>query len=219
VVYGEIDITNAPGSWRLNIVDIATGIVKPFSDENWANAFRIEWLRDGSGIVLIGTRAGDGMSASRDQVYFVSYPEGISRRITSDGNLYDANSLGITRDGAILAIPSNRSSQIWSMRSNGDMATAVQITRGLADGRGGLVTLPDGRIAYIARTSVDLTVWIANGDGSGAKQLSTGYQFLEELRADATGKYLIFSAPKDSLHHLFRIDINSGEVKQLTLGE
>lgn len=208
--------------WSLKEIDITTNLEKSISRETWGNIHRIEWLPNGSGLVMIGTRVGDALTTFRDQVYTVSYPDGESRRITNDGNRYDPVGLGVTRAGAIIAIPSVRLSQIWSMDGKGDASTAVQLTRGGSDGRTGLVALRDGRIVYTVRTGDEITIWISNGEGADARQVTTGFKVLEEIRADPEGKYLIFSAASESQQkarqHIYRVDIDGGNIKQLTFG-
>lgn len=222
VVFSELDRT---GSWKwyLREVDLETGSEKSLGEESWGNIYRIEWIPDGSGIVMIGTRYGEGLSIHRDQVYFVSYPDGASRRVTNDGYRHNPSALGVTKDGEIIAVPNARPSQIWSMDAKGYAGTATQITRGSADGRGGLVSMRDGHIAYTTRNAEDVTIWIANSDGSSPKEVATGLKYLEELRVDPLGRYFIFSAPGDpagpSPQHLFSIDLDGGNLRQLTFGD
>jgi DNA-binding winged helix-turn-helix (wHTH) protein/Tol biopolymer transport system component len=220
IAFSEHEASRMSGPLQLKLVDVATGAVTPLSDEEWETIWRMEWMRDRSGIVMIGTRKGEAVSVHRDIVYFVSYPEGRSRRITNDGFRHEMLSLGVTNEGAVLAVPNPRSCQVWLMNSNGDPASAVQITKGTADGRPGLVTLPEGRIAYIARTGEELTIWVARDDGSDAKQLATGFEYPSELRADPQGRFLIFSATekRGGPSHLYRINTDGTGLMQLTLG-
>lgn len=60
---------------------------------------------------------------------------------------------------------------------------------------------------------------LSNADASNTKQFATGFQFVEELRADPLGRFLVFSTRKDERHHMFRLDVDGGAVKQLTFGE
>jgi Tol biopolymer transport system component len=211
--------TATPRSGQIFLLDNMTGLVKPFSDEKWDAYYKIEWMPDGSGVVTVGSRLNDDTSTHRDEIYFVSYPEGRSRRITDDGYRHDVESLGVTKDGAVLTVPDKLESQIWSMNADGDPATATQITRGTVDGKAGLVSLPDRRIAYLTRVAGDMTIWVANDDGSNAKQLATGLHFVEELRADPSGRFLVFSTRENSGHHLFRINTDGSDMRQLTFGE
>jgi Tol biopolymer transport system component/DNA-binding winged helix-turn-helix (wHTH) protein len=204
---------------RISLINVATGEVTRFSEEGWDTVYRMMWTPEGDGIVFVGTRQNDAYSTRRDQVYYLAYPSGISHRITTDGNRHDGAALGVTRDGAVLAVSGNRSSQIWAMNRDSYAANAIQITKGAADGRSGLEPLPDGRIAYLARTAEEINIMISNADGSDAKQLPSGFQFLEELRADPLGRFFVFSTVKDGLNQLFRIDADGSNVRQLTFGE
>jgi Tol biopolymer transport system component len=104
------------------------------------------------------------------------------------------------------------------MNADGSTSSAVQRTRGSADGRAGLAPLPDGRICYLARNADEINIMVSDADGSNTKQLATGFEYLEELRADPAGKFVIFSAVKDSKNHMFRLDLEGGGVTQLTSG-
>ena len=220
IAFAEHDSSRGQtGSIRLYLLDIATGRVTPVSEERWDTFLRMVWTHDGTGIVMIGTRASEAYSTRRDQIYFVSYPGGVSRRITTEGNRHDPESLGITKRDEILAVPADRSSQVWVMSGDGIATSAVQLTRGSADGRSGLVVLPDGRFAYLARTADDINIMLSSPDGSIVKQIASGFQFVEELRVDPLGRYFVFSTMKDGNNHIFRADIDGGAAKQLTFGE
>jgi Tol biopolymer transport system component len=199
----------------LSTLDLATGTTKPLSDERWSTCGRIEWLRDGSGIAMIGTKEGESNSARRDQVYLISYPEGRARRLTNEGGRFESDSLGVTNDGAILAVPFNRSSQIWEMNANGDATTASQMTSGAADGRSGLTPLTDGRVAYIARSADDLGIWLMNADGSEPKQIGDSTE-VQDLAVTPDGKHLIYSNEVEGRNSLYRMDIDGTDVVQLT---
>lgn len=194
--------------------------IRRLSDETWDVCGRMEWSLDGRGLYMIGTRRGEGMTTRREQVFYISYPEGKSRKITSDGNRHQSMSLGVTKDGDVLAVPFNRSSQIWVMDPNGDSRSAVQITSGVADGRAGIGPLADGRVAYIARTGENLNVWVMNQDGLEKRQITENPSAIQELRSGGDGRYLVFSGTIDSNRtHLFRIDADGNDLEQITSGD
>ena len=199
----------------LSTLDLATNEVKPLSDERWGTCFRMEWLRDGSGFAMVGTRDGETNSSKRDQVYFVSYPGGNSRRLTTEGSRHEGDSLGVTDDGTILAVPFNRSSQIWSMDANGDARSAVQLTLGAADGRGSIVSLPDGRIGYTARSGDELNMWLMNSDGSNQTQIGSA-SAVQDIAVSPDGRYFVYSDEIERRTFLFRIGTDGSEPVQLT---
>jgi Tol biopolymer transport system component len=219
IAFGAISLDeDLVGSCTLTSIDVESGATSSISDERWDTCYRIAWHPDGKGIYFIGTREDEGYTTRRDQLYYVSYPEGKSRCITSEGNRHQPNSIGVTNDGAVLALPFNRSSQIWVIDSDGDSRTAVQLTTGLADGRAGIAPLEDGRVGYIARSGAGLSVWIMGPDGSQQRQLTVTPEVVEELRAGG-GDRLVFSARQGRRSHLFQINTDGSDLRQLAFGE
>ena len=203
------------GVCSLSTLDLESRAISPISDERWGTCYRMEWLRDGSGLAMIGTREGETNSTRRDQVYFISYPAGRSRRLTNDGNRQEYQSLGVTNDGALLAVPYSRSSQIWSLDANGDSRTAVQLTTGTADGRGSIAPLPDGRVAYTGRSGDAINVWIMNADGSNQEQVGDAAA-VQDLTVTPDGKYFVYAneSGKDSI--LYRMGTDGSDPVELS---
>jgi len=200
-------------------LDLSDGSLRAVSDEEWDTCHRIVWNTDGRGIYLIGTKKGEALTPGRDQLYYVSFPEGRSRRITTDtASRHRPDSLSVTNDGAVLTVPFNRASQVWAMDANGDSRTAVQITSGINDGRAGLAPLADGRVAYVTRSADNLNIWVMNQDGSDQKPLLVDPPIVEELRSSRNSAYLVYSAPQGRYNHLFRARLDGTDVAQLTFG-
>ena len=219
IAFASIEIDKSGrGFTRISEIDLSSGEVAAISPELWDTSYRMQWAADGRGLVFIGTRDGESLSSRRDQIYFISYPDGRSRKLTSEGNRHDPASLGITANDEILVLPMGRSSQIWAMDASGDSRTAVQITKGLLDGRAGIAPLPDGRVGYVTRTGENVNVWIMNEDGSGQRQLTSEPSFAEELRASKDGTFFVFSGAVNGRSHLFRIDPDGSNQVQITTG-
>jgi Tol biopolymer transport system component len=105
------------------------------------------------------------------------------------------------------------------MDAKGDARTGVQLTNGQLDGPPGIAPLPDGRVGYVSRVGENLTLWVMNPDGSDQHQIGLPLPFIEELRATPDGRFFIFSARRDGYNHLYRIDTNGRDLRQLTDGE
>jgi Tol biopolymer transport system component/DNA-binding winged helix-turn-helix (wHTH) protein len=209
---------SSSGGCEIAVADLGRGVVASLPGEQWETCYRMQWRADGRGVYLIGTKKGDGMSTRRDQLYYVSYPDGRPQRITTDESRNQTDSLGVTADGGVLTVPYNRSSQIWAMDPKGSAQSAVQITSGLNDGRAGIAPLGDGRVAYVARTSGNLSIRTIAQDGSGQKQITVEPSVLEEVRSGGDGRFLVFSAIHGDSQHLFRIDPDGADMRQLTFG-
>ena len=220
IAFGWTDLSgNLSGTCTLMRYELSTGTMLPMSAERWDTCYRIEWRNDGKGIVFVGTRAGEGTTIQRDQVYFVSAKNGEARRLTNDGNRHLIFSLGVTDKNEVLTVPFSRSSQIWSMDAGGKAQTATSLTTGSSDGRAGLVPLTDGRIAYTARTGDNLGAWVIDADGSDKRQVTVYPQMLEELRSTPDGRYFFFSVPTEQHGHLFRVNADGSDLKQITTGD
>ena len=221
IAYGAIEGPTLANETFCSIVgvDPQSGATKLLTEQKWDACGRIAWTGDGQGIVLIGTKQGESDSLQRDQVWHVAYPAGEVRRITTDLSRYQYESLGLTADAnALLVVPYNRTSQIWSMDANGDASSATQLTNGTGDGRSGIATLPDNHVVYVARTGDHVDLWQMNADGTEQNQLTSNSPFLEEVRATPDGRFLVFASKLNGRNHLFRVDADGSNIKQLTSG-
>ena len=222
IAFGAVVVQNQFfGNCTITSVDAQSGnVYTPVSNEKWDTCYRIAWTHDGQGLIFVGTKTGEGYSTRRDQIYYLSTRTGESHRLTSDGNRYQIWSLGVTDKDEIIAVPFNRSSQIWVTNANGDSRDAVQLTRGQADGRAGIAPLYDGRVGYITRSGDDLNIQIINADGTNQKQLTSDPPVVEELRAIPNEQRFVFSNFGPDHHsHLFMIDANGENPRQLTFGD
>jgi Tol biopolymer transport system component/DNA-binding winged helix-turn-helix (wHTH) protein len=213
--------------WRVVGVDVASGAQRLLTTQQWDGCGRLVWLRDGSGLVMVGTKQGESSTTARDAVWFIAQPDGAVRRITTDLSRHYYRSLSVTDDGqALLVLPFNRSSQIWSVAARGSgaqtryaAASAVQLTTGTGEGRAGIVSLDDGHFVYVARTGEHVDLWQMRNDGSQAQQLTTDPPFLEEVSAPPAGSYLVFASNRAGNSHLFRVNRDGKDLRQLTSGE
>lgn len=213
--------------WRVIGVNVQTGAQRMLTAQPWDGCGRIVWMRDGRGLVLVGTKQGESATTARDSIWFVPQPDGAIRRITIGFNRHFYNSLSVADDGqSLLVIPFNRASQIWSVAARGhgektryDAPSPVQLTTGTGEGRGGIVSLADGRVVYAARTGEHVDLWQMNHDGSQQQQLTTAPPFLEEVSAPPDGRFFVFASNLAGYSHLFRVNHDGTNLQQLTNGE
>ena len=204
----------------LNVMafDLATGEIKNFTEEIWEDTGLMQWMADGSGVVLIGKRA-----RQRNQIYFISYPTGEVSRITTDANGYGNYGLGITKDGSTLVADVwEFPGRIWTMDAKGDVKTAAQLPAGDTTGPSyGLSVFPDGRIIFPSRTNSDVDLWTMNEGDAEAKPLTSDAFFDTHPAAAPDGGFIVFASDRagEGTSHLFRMNADGSQIRQLTFGE
>lgn len=207
---------NAPGGGAsLFAADVRSGEIRQLSAERFVDIGKMNWKPAGQGLVFVAFRPRAG-----NQLYYLSYPACEVRRITNDLLTYGNYGLGITSDStALTADVWESSAQVWTIGADGDAGRASQLTLGNDDGRQGIASLPDGRIAYAARTNDEYDIWIAKEDGTGARPLTADSFSEGDISATPDGRYLVFISDRAGGSHLFRIETDGSGLKQVTFGD
>ena len=195
-------------------VPVEGGEPKPIGLEKWASIGRVVWLPDHSGLVMT---AQPEISSIGTQVWFLPYPSGQARRITNDLNGYGEVSLGLTADsGTIATIQVVNTSNIWITAADEDESGARQIHKtSLPDT---LSWTPEGKIVYGSRTGENWDIWVANRDGSEAKQLTSDTFIGQQPSVCSDGRYIVFQSNRSRNRNIWRMDADGSNQKQLTEG-
>jgi serine/threonine protein kinase/Tol biopolymer transport system component len=208
--------TEASGFYNqeLYAFEVEGGAVKQLTSKKWRSVNRACWLEDGSGLVFLA--AAENQDDDRTQLWHVSYPSGAVNRITNDTHAHGINGLGLTADArTIVTIEADTEVNIWTLPSNGDAGKAKQVLS--RAGYGGIAWTPDGNIIYSSPASGTQDIWLANADGSNQKQLTSDAARDYKPVVSHDGRYVVFeSVRSDSMPHLWRMDIDGGNLKQLT---
>jgi Tol biopolymer transport system component len=79
---------------------------------------------------------------------------------------------------------------------------------------------PDGKIVYRSKAGGGPNVWIMEADGTGKKQLSFNNPANFNPAVSPDGRYIVWSASASPAgdRHIWRMDIDGGNPKQLTNG-
>ena len=170
------------------------GPEKPILSQNWTFVGQVEWLHDGSGLIVAASEAASAGSDS-SQIWFLPRQGGEVRRITNDLNNYSGASL--TADsGRLVTVQSGTVSNVWLI-PNGDADRAEAVTTGAAkrDGKDGVVWTSNGKIVYVSRASGNDDIWIMNADGGGQTQLTTGAGINTDPSVSPDGRFIVFTPP------------------------
>jgi Tol biopolymer transport system component len=185
-----------------------TGEETLLAPQHWNYIQSIAWLPDGTGLLVCGVDRDGGIEG----IWLVSYPGGPApRRLTNE--LSHFRGVTVTADGGkIVTSQGDLQASIWLV-SNGDTSRGTKLTplNGLF---GEVALMPDGRIVYVLGDDL----WIMAADGSGQRQLTFGQGRNVEPRVTANGRYVVFSSSRAGNYNIWRLDLDNGELQQLTSG-
>ena len=148
-------------------VSVETGAVSTLADPGWLVAAQAAWLPDGKSLLVIA-RAPDQLAA---QIWSVSYPEGMARRVTSD--LHDHRIVSLTRDGrTLVSVSGIVSASVLAVPRRG--GRPVRVSRSTRDGMWGVAFAADGSIVYSSEAGGASSLWRAGADGANRSPLIAG---------------------------------------------
>lgn len=204
--------TGADGLYsRLIGVRVEDGKQFPITDEKWNYIGQAAWMTDGSGLVFIAV----DNPGSPNQVWHYSPESGQARRITNDLNDYRGVSLSGDAD-SLVTVQRHVASSLWVAPAD-DPDAATQI----ASETGALSQIKftsDEKIIYGSSASGKHALWSIEPDGSGARQVPT--VDLSELGFSVSpdGRYIVYASARAGTLNLWKLDTQSGDLKQLTSG-
>ncbi len=179
---------------RIVLVNVDTGREQEFSDARFDSGGALTWLGDGSALVFDAIEKYGGRWNWNSKLWSIAYPAGTLRRVTTD--LANYASVAATAGGrTLVAVRDETRAGLW-VAPAGDTARARPITDtgNGAEGATGLGLTPDGRIVYSAITQNSWDIWIANGDGSQAKQLTSDPGVENQPQVLPSGTGIVFTS-------------------------
>jgi serine/threonine protein kinase len=213
-IVGHVTDPNEPNglSGTLVKVDVATGTQQPMPGRHWRLVHDFVWLPDGSGFVL----AAQEKTAVPAQIWAVSYPAGVVRRISND--ISDYLSVALSADaGTIAAVQRNLTSDIWTApASNADAVR--QVTFGRTEGINDFTIMPDTHLVYTANHAGNWDLFISDFDGGNARQLSFDNRYHASPSACDDGRTVIFGSNSANGDRVWKIDVQTGVSTTLTDG-
>jgi eukaryotic-like serine/threonine-protein kinase len=208
VIACSVGGVDAAGDYHTVVgVGVEGGEQKSITQQRWSEGGQMAWRPDGSGLVLVGD----------SQVWQLSYPEGVARKITNDANSYVGISLA-ANSNALVTVKHDIESSIWVV-SGGNVEGAQPIISGRREGYNGLSWTPDGKIVYTSLAGGNVDIWLVAIDGTGRKQLTanTGsWNYAPSVSPD--GRYIVFTSTRTGIAHIWRMNIDGSDPRQLTNG-
>jgi Tol biopolymer transport system component/DNA-binding winged helix-turn-helix (wHTH) protein len=166
----------------------------------------IAWADEGRGIIMNATDPATKIA----QLYYVSYPDGETRRITNDLVSYTTVSVG---GEMIMAGKVERQSRVWVTNWPNPRPARQVIERDVADG---FAWTPDGRIVYDTNDDGRLHLWLADSTGSQRQQLSPDNAEERQPEVSPDGKMIAFVSKRSGIAALWIMDADGRNARRLT---
>ncbi len=190
-------------------INLADRTERTIPTRKWQEAYHLGWLSDGSGLIM----AAKDYNSSYAQIWFISYPDGQTRKITNE--LSDYGLVSLTADSrTLVTMQMQRLSNVW-VTPGRDARKAMPITSG-AGRYFDMAWTPDGHLLYASDASGNADIWEMNADGTGQKQLTSGAGRNYGPTASPDGRYIVFHSNRNGTWNIWRMDRDGSNAKQLT---
>jgi Tol biopolymer transport system component len=197
----------------VTVVRVEDGRERALTRRRWQLVSRVEWLADGSGLMMIAA----DQPSSPHQVWYLSYPNGEARSINNDLSSYRC--LSLTSDSTkLVSIRQTVPMNIWLV-PDGDANRARQIVSGQDVGTQSICWVPDGRVIYSLDVDGNTDLWALQPDAGNRKQLTAkaGNNFSPTVSPD--GRFVVFVSTRAGANNIWRIDLDGGNPQQLSRGD
>ena len=191
------------------------GNLTPLTPASWRELTRLIWLRDGSGLLMIG--ASPDLQEGR-QVWFVSYPAGVARRVTNEPTIYDLGlSVGSDPD-SFLVVQQKQLMNLWLGPASAP-TQAKQLTFTGPNTLFGSFTfdwLPNNRFVYASPKGQGFSIETMNFDGKEIKEITSADTGDAFPSATADGRFIVFQSARSGSDQVWRTDADGSHARQLT---
>jgi Tol biopolymer transport system component len=190
-------------------IDVNTGAKTSIPMATSEGSIRdVAWTSAGDSLLVTAL---DNRWADHCQLLRVDLATGAVSNVTDDADDYaEPHAIG----KSVAAVQAKYQSAIWSVTPG---SAPAQLTRGLgsSDGLSGLTTTPDRRIVYASAASGTADLWIANADGSDARQLTNDERLESQPVVTGNGSTIVYLKRNQERSSLWRMNIDGGQQREI----
>lgn len=188
------------------------GPTRMVGSRSWHGIGAISWLPNAAGLLVAGNQP-----YPLSQIWYLSYPAGKPRRVTTDLDSYE--SLSLSGDGrSVAAVQRETACQLWTVEP-GAPATAKQISNGQWDGLNSVAWAPNGEVYFEGPGRADLKtqIWAIAANGERRRQITSG-EFTGTPGICGGGRIIVYLSYEGGAPHVWRSDPDGTNARQLTRG-
>ncbi len=196
---------------QLAMISLQDKTIRMLGDTGWYGAKTLEWLADGSGILLVGK----SNTGENSQIWHVSYPSGEARQVTTDTS--DYGSVSVSSDGGtIVATRVDAISSLWSINpQTREMQQLTPENKNLI-GNAGIWQSALGQTLFSKITGRDVNIFSLDGSGGNEKQLTSNAGINVSVATTSDGRFILFSSNRGGSYALWRMNSDGSDPKQIT---
>jgi Tol biopolymer transport system component/DNA-binding winged helix-turn-helix (wHTH) protein len=190
---------------------------QPLAVREWEFIGQVTWAQDGTKLLLDAWDDSTGFFSP--QLWEVSYPQGVAKRITNDLNSYAGVSLP-SSDDLLVTTQSVRVAGFWRM-STDDAQSLKQISSGLGDKGGEVLGISwgyDHQIVYGSTAEGGIDLWTMDEQGQNQKQLTSDPAPDFKPSVSLTNGEIVFVSRRTGSPHLWLMKADGANPTQLTYG-
>jgi serine/threonine protein kinase/Tol biopolymer transport system component len=196
---------------KLLLISVKDKTLKAVDEKAWLGAYSFNWMKDGAGILFVAKSEAENSS----QIWYMSYPEGVSRQITND--LSDYVSLSLADDDKTMATSKlDTISSFWTLDATGKEVKQITPENRNNAGFGGIAAAANGKIYYTKRVGKGVSIMEADADGSDEKQIVSDGTMNLHPTVSRDQKYIVFTSNRSGNGRVWRAGINGAGPVQLS---
>jgi eukaryotic-like serine/threonine-protein kinase len=206
-----LNLSRTPMEMNLEIIDVATGQARRLNTQPWFDISGVTWLKDGRALVMSVKNS----PPSSSQLIWISYPEGVTRKITNDPNNYS----GVTStsdSNQILSLSVEENSSVWlipPLTADAVDSYNVKPLSGVSDVR----RQTTGALVYSLFDGEYANLWTQDANGS-VRQLTFERSHNYRPTISSDGRYIVWVTSRDGLGSIWRMNVDGTNQTRLTFG-
>ncbi len=190
-------------------INVETGEHTSVTEAKWYRVGRVVWTKNSNELLITAADFG----SESFQVRKIYRSDGQTKNVT--GDLNDYFNLSLNQDSTLLlAAAYERNSKLYTAPIEHPNQTKT-FAGGGYDGIGGAVWTNDGRILYVSTESRNRDIWMRGAEGN-PQQLTFDKAADDYPSISNDGKHIVFVSSRTGVPHIWRMNGNGGELKQLT---
>lgn len=199
------------------LMSVENGSFERIKTPKWNMFIQAEWMPDSKSILFLAReKANEGF-----QIWQVDYPGGEGRRVTNDSHDYRYFSLAADAR-FILAAQERTYFNLWLIPPDKpDEARQLTFSSELQQGDRGISWTPDGKelVYTMVENTIDSNLWKINVETLEKRQLTFDNQHINWYpRVTPDGKSVIFSSNRQNGMHVWQVDLDGSNLRQITDG-